>query len=329
MRFKFAKSKYPIFKISFWVILISSIVLIFLIAKKNLHLFNISGNYAKNPVSFNVTFNRKIDENFLVCYGKYCKALENNSLVGNASGLSNIKSSVLDNEDENFADLEYENIYFAVPKETKNVENLIDKFDIFVNKKAYQYDVSEVVKFDNKTVKIALDDKKELKEYEVYTFKNLNSNVDFKIQNSILFLSLIKYLNFYIIPFVWLVVCAFIFLFNKDVFKIDTKKKVIILSGIILIYGLISSFLLFYLKANKSDVLANYIENDKNNYKNYKIEILKTDKKLDKIDKEKYEKNAILYFDSDMLNIDLASLSNAKMQILNANDKKLGKLIIK
>lgn len=329
MRFKFAKSKYPIFKISFWVILISSIVLIFLIAKKNLHLFNISGNYAKNPVSFNVTFNRKIDENFLVCYGKYCKALENNSLVGNASGLSNIKSSVLDNEDENFADLEYENIYFAVPKETKNVENLIDKFDIFVNKKAYQYDVSEVVKFDNKTVKIALDDKKELKEYEVYTFKNLNSNVDFKIQNSILFLSLIKYLNFYIIPFVWLVVCAFIFLFNKDAFKIDTKKKVIILSGIILIYGLISSFLLFYLKANKSDVLANYIENDKNNYKNYKIEILKTDKKLDKIDKEKYEKNAILYFDSDMLNIDLASLSNAKMQILNANDKKLGKLIIK
>ena len=329
MRFKFAKSKYPIFKISFWVILISSIVLIFLIAKKNLHLFNISGNYAKNPVSFNVTFNRKIDENFLVCYGKYCKALENNSLVGNASGLSNIKSSVLDNEDENFIDLEYENIYFAVPKETKNVENLIDKFDIFVNKKAYQYDVSEVVKFDNKTVKIALDDKKEPKEYEVYTFKNLNSNVDFKIQNSILFLSLIKYLNFYIIPFVWLVVCAFIFLFNKDVFKIDTKKKVIILSGIILIYGLISSFLLFYLKANKSDVLANYIENDKNNYKNYKIEILKTDKKLDKIDKEKYEKNAILYFDSDMLNIDLASLSNAKMQILNANDKKLGKLIIK
>mgnify|MGYP003305784653 CR=1 FL=1 len=133
MKFKFEKSKYPIFKISFWVILISSIVLIGLIAKKNLHLFNIGGNYAKNPVSFNVTFNRKNDENFLVCYGKYCKALENNSLVGNASGLSNIKSSVLDNDDENFADLEYENIYFAAPKETKNIENGKNNYAIFNN----------------------------------------------------------------------------------------------------------------------------------------------------------------------------------------------------
>ncbi len=328
MRFKFEKSKYPIFKISFWIILISSIVLIFLIAKKNLHLFNISGNYAKNPVSFNVAFNRKNDDNFLVCYGKYCKALENNSLIGNTSGLSNIKSSVLGNEDENFADLEYENIYFAVPKETKNVENLIDKFDIFVNKKAYQYDISEVIKFDSKTVKITLDDKKEAKEYRIYAFENLNSNVDFKIQNSILFLSLIKYLNFYIIPFAWFVVCALIFLFNKDVFTIDAKKKAIILSGMVLIYGLISSFLLIYLRANKNDVLANYIKNDIKNYKNYKIEILKTDKKIDKIDKEKYEKNTILYFDSDMLNIDLANLVNAKMQILNANNKKVGKLII-
>lgn len=328
-RFKFEKSKYPIFKISFWIIFISSIVLICLIAKKNFHLFNINGNYAKNPVSFNVSFKRKNADKFLVCYGKYCKALEDNSLIGNASGLSNIKSSSINNEDEKFADLNYENIYFAIPKDTKNVQNLIDKFDIFVNKKVYQYDIDEVLKFENKVVEIALENELNPKEYIIYTFQNLNSNVDLKTKMSVIFLSLIKNVEFYIIPFAWLLVCILIFLFNKDVFKIDFKKKFLILSLAAFVYLLIFIVFYFSFEKNKINVLTSYIESDSKNYKNYKIEILKTDKKLDKIEKEKYEKNTVLYFDSDLLNIDLANLSSAKMQILNANDKKVGKLIIK
>ena len=329
MKFKFEKSKYPIFKISFWIILISSIILIYLIANKNLHWFAINGNYAKNPVSFNVSFNRKNDDNFLVCYGSYCKALENNSLIGNATGLANIKSSVLNNEDENFTELKYENIYFAVPIETKNIQNLIEKFDIFTGNEAYQYNIDEVLKFENKTVKIALENSSQETEYKIYTFKGLNSNVHFKDKVSISFLSLIKYVQFYIIPYAWLLICILIFLFNKDTFKISLKEKVVYLSSFTFVFGLISAFLYFPLKCNSENVLVNYIENDSKNYQNYKIEILKTDKKLDKINKENYEKNTVLYFDSDSVNIDLANLNNAKIQILIANDKKVGKLIIK
>ena len=329
MKFKFEKSKYPIFKISFWIILISSIILICLIAKKNLHLFAIKENYAKNPVSFNVTFNRQNNNNFLVCYGKYCKALENNSLIGNTSGLANIKSSVLNNKDENFTNLEYENIYFAVPAEIKNHENLIDKFDIFIGKKAYQYNISDVLKFENKSVKIALDNSSEIKEYKVYVFENLNSNVDFKVKFAVSFLSLVKYLKFYIIPFAWLLICGLIFLFNKDVFKISFKKKMIILISFASFLFLISAIFYFMLQEEKAGILTKFIECDSKKYQNYKIEVLKSDKKLDKIEKEKYEKNTVLYFDSDTLNVDIANLSNAKMQILKANDKKIGKLIIK
>lgn len=328
-KIKFEKSKYPIFKFSFWIILICSITLIFIIFKKNLHLFNISGKYAKNPVSFNMSLNRKNDDTFFVCYGKYCKALENNSLIGNISGLSNIKSSVLNNEDENFNNLQYENIYFAVPSETKNIENLITKFDIFINKQAYQYDINEVLNFEHKSVKIALNDNSKTKECEVYTFKNLNSNVDFKTKASVAFLSLIKYPQFYLIPYIWLFVCILIFIFNKDVFKISTKKKIAILSILALIFGLITTLSYISIKSDKENVLNNYIKNDKKNYKNYKIEILKTDKKINKINKEEYKKNTVLYFSSDLLDIDIANLSNAKMQILNANNKKIGKLIIK
>lgn len=327
-RFKFEKSKYPIFKISFWIILFCSIVLICLIAKKNLHLFSVNGNYAKNPVSFNVTFNRKNNDNFLVCYGKYCKALNDNSLVGNSSGLANIKSSSIDSEDENFADLKYENIYFAIPKEIKNVQNLIDKFDIFINAKAYQYDIFEVLKFENKIVKIALENDLEAKEYKIYAFKNLNSNVDLKTKIAIINLSLVKNIEFYIIPFAWFLVCILIFLFNKDVFKTAFKQKLIIIGSSFFAFLLILTMFYFLLGKAKVNVLVDYIENDSNNYKNYKIEVLKSDKKLEKISKEKYEKNTVLYFDSDVLNVDVASLTNAKMQIFNANDKKVGKLII-
>ena len=282
-----------------------------------------------------------------MCYGKYCKALKDNSLIGNRSGMANIKSSTLDSSDDAFAKLNYENIYFAIPNETKNIKNIVDKFDIFINKKAYQYNISDVLKFENRTVQIALDNQEKTKEYKVYTFKNLNSDVDLKTKISIIFLSTYKYAKFYIVPYVWLFVCLLIFLFNEDFsfakkmqplenevqdeflkrkkYK-NVKSKTLILLFIAIIYGLL--FVIFNFSLKNENALDNYINNDKENYKKHKIEILKADEKQSKIEKEKYEKNTVLYFDSTSLDIDMANLANAKMQILNANDVKVGKLII-
>ena len=117
-KIRFEKSKYPIFKITFWILLVASLVMIGLIIRKNLCVFNIEkfGSTVK-PITINVKFKNKINDNYFVCFDNYCKPFENNSLPDSSFERVNSYSVTFDNSDEEYiaelnqviADFEYMN----------------------------------------------------------------------------------------------------------------------------------------------------------------------------------------------------------------------------
>ena len=222
-----------------------------------------------------------------------------------------------------------------------------------IGKNYYHFNVSDVLKFNSKVVSIVLDNSKEAKEYKVFAFSELNSKVEFKDKIKVAFLSLVFNYKCYIVPYIWLSICLLIFIFNKDAFKISIKNKLKILFALLfaLIFLLFSAYLLLNNKNN--DELLEYIKKDLVNYKNYETHIISNknedylkeyfknenskiifhyvdkDEKLTKIEKDDYKKdkkNIVIYFDSDSVEIETVSILSARMNVINTNSKKLGKI---
>ena len=245
IRIKFEKSKYPIFKIAFWIILICSILLIANIIRINAYVFSFKNLYPSKPLSINLSLNRKMADKFLICFDSYCKTPQANSIIGEAANFAPIYSASFNQTDENFFKTKVKKIYLAYPKETKNIENKIKEIDIYIENNNIKYSPKDLLNLENKTVPIILDNSEEKNEYIIYTLNDNSSYRGILTHLGIIILSLIFNWKFFIVPYAWLFITLLIFTFNKDVFKFSIKTKTIILSSLFTIFAILFLSLYF------------------------------------------------------------------------------------
>ena len=351
---KFEKSKYPIIKIAFWIILFCVVLMVLMINKKNAYYLNIKNhNQILKPITLNLELNRQMEDKFFVCFNDYCEAPKSNSLMGEKAKLAFVYSSSFDYENEDFYRTKINNVYFAYPKNAKNIENKIKEVNLYIGDESYHYNFSQLEKLENKVVSIVSDEDSKAQEYKIYKFENSNNYIGLKNHLITLFLSLFYNWKVYIIPYIWLFISLLAFLLDKDSFKMSNKLKGSILSSflvfIIVSFSVVS---LIYPKVQNDEYL-NYILKDAINYsKTHKIHILSDEKdfenriklddvelnyhqvdtskeKLSKIDSKEYVKNnekAIIYFDSNVVNIDMVSLVNARAKLYKTNNGMIGKI---
>lgn len=352
-KIRFEKSKYPIFKIAFWILLVASLVMIGLIIRKNLCVFNIEkfGSTVK-PITINVKFKNKINDNYFVCFDNYCKPFENNSLPDSSFERVNSYSVTFDNSDEEYIRNKVNAVYFAHSLKNKTVKNNIENIYFYIGEEMRYFEFSDIEKLENKVVSILLDGEKEKKEYKIYKFNNSNNDYNLLHKIKIIILSFVFNWKFYIVPYCWLFVAVLIFIFNKDVFKISIKNKDTILFGVLILFSLFFAFSYFAtpkLLKGKNDLL-NFVLNDYKKYKNYEIIVLSKNqekpknleninwqnvklnknevlKGIRKSDYTKKDKKVIIYFDSNVADVGTLILKNPKIQTYRTNYVLNAKLI--
>lgn len=352
-KIRFEKSKYPIFKIAFWILLVASILMIGLIIKKNLYCFNIKDFGATvKPITLNVKFKNKIDDDYFVCFDNYCKPLENNSLVDGSREIVNSYSATFDNSDEEFIKNKISNIYFAHSLENKNAKNNIESIYFYIGDESYAFNFSDIEKLENKTVPILPEGKKESVKYKIYKFEKSNNDFNVLHKIKIVVLSFVFNWKFYIVPYCWLFVAILIFVFNKSAFNISTKKKDNIL--FVLLLALAFLFVMAYFTTpklkNGENNLLNFALNDSKKYKNYEIIVLSKEQKkpenigninwqyvklnekellkgIRKSDYTKKDKKVVIYFDSNVANIETLGFKNPNLEMHRTNYAMNAKLI--
>lgn len=355
-KIEFKKSKYPIFKIAFWIIFVCSILLILNIIRLNSFALPVKGIYATKQTSANFFFTRKPTDNFLFCFDNYCKTPEPNSLIGAMANSSNIYSARYDESDDNFFETKIKNIHFAYPKNIKNIENKLEKIIVYVGDSSFEYTIEDFKKMKNKEVPIVFDDSVEETIYTLYTLNTTNPYRGLLNHFFIIILSFVFNWKAFVVPYSWIFVAGLIFFFNKDAFKITTKTKTIITVGILALYSLLFIVSYFNLPKNKNDFYMNFIQDDIQNHKNHEIHIisnkdesylnnypklkdakinwhyidLEKEEQLNSIKKENYIKNnkpSVIYGSSEAIDFDTAIMSNGKLQVIDTGLIRFGKLI--
>lgn len=352
MKYKFEKSKYPIFKVAFWILIFCSIFSFIMIAKNNAYSLSIKGfSPILKPITTNIEFSRYVNDKIFICFDDYCKPLEENSMISQRAGFSFINSVSFNEEDKTFSKPKIKNVYLALPKNMKNADNKIEKVSIYFADKGRYYDFTDIKSFENKEVSLMIDGEKKPQKYTIYKFKNSNNYIGIKKHLLTILLSFTTKIKLYTLPYCWLFVALLIFLFNKDAFKASLKAKGAILSSVVLFISLFA-FIFSFLLPKEIDTFGEYILNDIEHYsKTHKIHIIaenkklskklknidaiwhyinSKDKKINKIEKEKFVKNnqkTIIYFDSNSADIDSLSMFNAKAKIYYTNYGAIGKLI--
>ena len=352
-KIRFEKSKYPIFKIAFWVLLLASILMIGLIIKKNLYVLNVKdfGSTVK-PITINIKFKNKIDDNYFVCFDNYCKPLENNSLADMTFERINSFSVTFDNSDEEYIKHKINGIYFAHSLNNKTVKNNIENIYLNIGEDIQYFEFKDIEKLESKVVSILPDGEKEQKEYKIYKFENSNNDYDFLHKVKIVILSFVFNWIFYIVPYCWLLVAILIFVFNKDVFKFSTKTKDTILFSVFLSFVLLFAFSYFTTQklSNGKNNLLNFVLNDSKKYQNYEIIVLaknqekpknldninwqniklnkkETLKGIRKSDYTKKDKKVVIYFDSNVADVASLILKNPRIETNRTNYTMNAKLI--
>ena len=349
MKLEFKKSKYPIFKIAFWILIFCSIVMISLITKYGAYRLDVKGfSEILNPVSLNISSNRHINEQVFVCFNDFCKAPVPNSKIAQRAGLNYIYSASYNFEDKDFYNQKIKSVSFAIPKDIKNFKNKFEEIDLFVGEKAYHYNFSDLEKMNKKIVPIEISNTNKKIDFIVYTF-DIGNYVGLANHLLILFISLLVNCKFYIITYSWLLIAFLIFLFNKDAFKIDFKKKliysfsgflfVLIFFGAIFFMGpkikndVFLDFVAYDIQKYPEDIKIHIISNKKEDYyqkyfKNNKDVLTKNivwhsvEKPVNGIDKDAYvkdNKKTIIYLSSDITDTMILSISNPRAKIYNLN----------
>ena len=350
--YEFKKSKYPIFKICFWILIICSIIGVLYIQKTNAYYFNIKDIAPLKPISLNISFSHIPNEKYFVCFDEFCSSPKYTSQTANLGNFNFIKNDKFDFKNENFFSIKIKNVYFAVPKDINNLENKIEKIDLFISNDYKKYDFNEFKNFEKKEVSIIQDDSKEKTNYVIYKIPNSSNYIGLKNHILILISSLIFCFKVYIIPYIWLFAAILIFLFNNDAFKIKFKNKLLIALSSGLFFAAVCLFSYFLLLKNTVyDDYINFVRDDIKSYSNdYKINIyknskndfsklknvslhdfdLKNDKMITKIKKKDYIKDdekAVIYLNSDMANTDILSINNPSCEIYKTNFKDIIKIV--
>lgn len=227
----FQKSKYPIFKISFWIFVISTILIFAKVIFLNPYIFSSQPfGYSLKPVSINMVLKKPLKEMMFLCFEDYCKVPKNNQLMQNSSDLSNIYSVQYNAEDEDFIRKKIKNIYIAYPNNNQKQENIVENIDeiqLYIGSDEYYYNNDEIKKFKSKTTKIQLENQDKLTDYQVLVVENANNYKGIFNHIINIFLSLFHNWKYFIIPYCWLAFICLLYVFKKDEidFKINLNKK--------------------------------------------------------------------------------------------------------
>lgn len=353
MKYKFEKSKYPIFKIAFWVLITCSLILFLMIAKNNAYFLKLN-NYSPilKPITLNIEFSEKVNDKIFVCFDDYCKLVKTNSIMAENKGFSFISSTNYSVNDENFYKTKIKKTYLALPKAMKNPESKIKNIDLYISNEGRYYNFSDIKKMENKIVPIIDDNTNKTVDYIVYAFDNSGNYIGLKNHLLIMGLSFVKEFKLYIFPYCWLFIAGLIFLCSKDAFKFSSKVKFSFFGFVILFYVLIM-FVFSLLAPKENCALSDFILNDIKKYsKPYNVHIIAKnhmrfskelknidakwryivfkDEKINKIEKEEFVKDnekTIIYFDSNSTNIGVIALMHLRAKIYMTNDGALGKII--
>ena len=347
MKIKFEKSKYPVFKISFWIIFVCSIFLILNIIRLNKYYFKIYSQRTIYPITVNLSSTRPINKTLFFCFNDYCKSPQNSSVFPGASGTYSVYSTSYSEDDEGFFSSKIEKISFSYPKEHENILKSIERIDFYTKNKVYSYSYDDIKNI--KAKEVLIDIKKEgEKPYNLVTFKELNNYPEILKTFIILYLSLFFNWKFFVIPYAWLGIIFIWAILNKNEIKLNHKTIFVVFMSVIVLFGLC----VFYIKfdpGNKSiNEYESFIELDSKNHKDcliYALTVnknkpkgknviwhyvdLKDKKPMEKIKGDFIEKNkkAVLYFNDSIVDVTMASIFNPKIKIYPAANSINAKII--
>ena len=224
---KFEKSKYPIFRVSFWILIISSIIMILNIFRLNLYNFDVKPfNYPLKPIALNLTLREPTSDVLFFCFNDFCKVPVNNAVLGANIGLSNVYSTKFDENDFEFFKSKVKNIYFAYPKHNENLISNIERIDLHIGEDVKYFDKAQISKLKTKEVDIIVDDEGKRDKFQVFVFENTNNYKGIFNHAINLFLSLFVNWQRFIVPYLWLFVAGLIYVFKKDELKLNFDFKI-------------------------------------------------------------------------------------------------------
>lgn len=227
----FQKSKYPIFKISFWIFVVATFLIFAKIIFLNPYIFSSQPfGYSLKPISMNMVLKKPLKEMMFICFNDYCKAPTNNQMMQVGDDLSNIYSVQYNIEDKEFLKSKVKNIYLAYPKnnqKSENVINNIDEIHLYIGSDEYYYNNDEVKKLKSKTTKIQLENQDKPADYQILVIENANNYKGIFNHVINIFLSLFHNWKYFIIPYCWLIFICLLYVFKKDEIglKINLNKK--------------------------------------------------------------------------------------------------------
>lgn len=244
---KFQKSKYPIFKIAFWMLVISTILIFAKIIFLNPYIFSSQPfGYSLKPVSINMVLKEPLEEMMFFCFDDYCKAPMNNQIVHASNDLSNVYSAQYNIEDEDFLRKKIKNIYLAYPKNNQKQENIVDNIDeiqLYIGSSEYHYDRDDIKKLKSKTTKIQLKNQDKPADYHILLIQNVDNYKGIFSHSINIFLSLFHNWYYFILPYCWFAFICLLYVFKKDEigFKVNLNKRFYCGAfGLIFIIGILS-----------------------------------------------------------------------------------------
>lgn len=214
--FEFKKSKYPIFKICFIILVLCGFLSTFSTIIRNIQQLGNVGTYqtAYEPISINLEYKQRIAKNpSLVCFEDYCTdfltdAFHNNFFVS------------FNEENSDFFTKKINNILILMP-EKSNYINQINQIIIQVGSKDYHYKTDEIKNFPIKEVNFKEDKTNETVKFKAIVLPKVNNHKGFLKQCEIIILYMIYNWEIFLPCYFTFFLAFLVYLYKKD--EIDLK----------------------------------------------------------------------------------------------------------
>lgn len=331
--------KKNIFVIAFWLLIIFIIYSTLMIMKMNAYKFDIFGlNSPLKPISVNFELEEKYrPEAFLLCFNDYCKTPQ-------ADFFYNVYSFSFDKTQEGFFNTKVKNVFLAYPYDFKDFKKNIKALDVHIGADNYYYDNKDILSFSEKSFSVELQNG-DKRNYSAIVLPEINNYKGILKHLVILYCALIYNFNYFLVPYFWLIVACLIYIFKKNEFNFKLNKKALFFILPIIFLMIFIPIAAYLIRDNGTNNFINFVKKDsikyQDEYEIYAISSLK-DSKEDKIQwhytdknsiksikKDDYTKNkkAVIYFNSNEVDVDKASPFNPKGFIYKTNSSLNAKLI--
>ncbi len=195
------KESKKVYLIAFWALILFSIVSIINIFRVHLFEFSIPGsNFPREEIKINVTLDKKINDNFFICYNDYCESLNKDMFL-------NVLSNRLDATKSEFYRATIKDLYILYPKK---YINSINDISMFVGNKKYFYSKNDISKFEKKDVNLKLDEDSKALSLNSISLPKINNYKGVLNHFVILILSLFYKAIVFLIPYFWLYIAYLI-----------------------------------------------------------------------------------------------------------------------